>query len=50
LDKVPNKYQDSEDYLEHQDDSFLHNTTGNKDRKKRKGLKTLVLSSSKVYG
>lgn len=45
VDKLPKNQQ--EDYFD--DDNYNHNTTGDKDRKKRKVMKTLVLSGSKMY-
>lgn len=45
VDKVSKIQQ--EDYFD--DDNFNHNTTGDKDRKKRKAMKTLVLSGSKNF-
>ena len=46
LDKCPNARSKKE--FGYDSDDYIHNTTGNKDRKKRK-IKTLVLSGQKLY-
>lgn len=46
VDKVTNKAFNQTQFFD--DENYVHNTTGNKDRKRRKIVKTLVLSGNKL--
>jgi hypothetical protein len=49
MEKEHPKNRNKDDDLYEDENSFVHNTTGDKDRKRRKTLKTLVLSGSEMY-
>jgi hypothetical protein len=49
MEKTHPKNRNNEDDFFEDENSFNHNTTGDKDRKRRKTLKTIVLSGSKMY-